>query len=324
MRAMSLPAPSLLSASLLHTAPHIVPVAFAGHQALQLRTRHGVAIVALHGAHLLSWVPNGGREVLWLSPTALPEPASIRGGVPVCWPWFATQRMPPDGKQHGPLRNLPWQVQAVHTCGADEVSLTLQPCLEREPRLAEWAPGLQVGLCITLGATLTQTLHTHNGGTQPFTLTQGLHSYFAVGDAMQVHIDGLLGLRYQERSAPEPAVQHTPFALDAQHPACDRIYEQVPGEPSALPQSPANVTGADHRYTLVDPTWQRRIQIDTQGSQSVVVWNPGSAGAYAMADVPDAAWQDFFCVEAANAGADAVPLAPGAQHSLVQTIRVGV
>ncbi len=310
MRAMTLPTPSL-SPSPLHTAPHITPVAFAGHSALQLRTRHGVAVVALHGAHLLSWVPTDGRDVLWLSPQALPEPASIRGGVPVCWPWFATQRMPPDGKQHGPVRNLPWQVQAVHTCGDEEVSLTLQPCLEHAPRLNAWAPGLQMGLRITLGTALTQTLHTHNGGTQPYTLTQGLHSYFAVGDATQVRIDGLQGLRYQERNAPDSAVQHTPFALDAQHPACDRIYDHVD-----------QAIVASHRYTLVDPAWQRRIQIDTHGSQSLVVWNPGSAGVRAMADVPDEAWQDFFCVEAANAGPDAVQLAPGAQHSLVQNIRI--
>ena len=78
MRAMPLPAPNLL-----HTALHIVPMVFAGHQALQLRTRHGGAIVALHGAHLLSWVPAGGRDVLWVSLQALPEPAAIRGGVPV-------------------------------------------------------------------------------------------------------------------------------------------------------------------------------------------------------------------------------------------------
>ncbi len=312
-------------------APHIVPVEFAGHKALQLRTRHGVAVVALHGAHLLSWVPTGGREVLWLSPQALPEPASIRGGVPVCWPWFATQRMPAGAMQHGPLRNLPWQVQAVHTCGDQEVSLTLHPCLEREPRLMEWAPGLQVALRITLGAALTQTLHTHNAGSQPFTLTQGLHSYFAVGQATQVGIEGLQGLRYQERNAPESAVQHTPFALDAQHPACDRIYDHLAigpgvqaalGEPALAQTDAADAQAAGHRYTLVDPIWPRRIQIDTQGSQSVVVWNPGSAGARTMADVPDAAWQDFFCVEAANAGVDAVQLAPGAQHSLVQTIRI--
>lgn len=306
MRAMSLP-----THTFSHTAPHIVPVECAGHQALQLRTRHGIAVVALHGAHLLSWVPTGQREVFWLSPLALPEPASIRGGVPVCWPWFATQRMPADGMQHGPVRNLPWQVQAVHTCGDEAVSLTLQPSLAHAPRLNAWAPGLQVGLRITLGAALTQTLHTHNGGSQPFTLTQGLHSYFAVGDATQVRIDGLQGLRYQERNAHQAEMQHAPFALDAQHPACDRIYDHM-----------AETRASGHRYTLVDPLWQRRIQIDTQGSQSVVVWNPGSAGARAMADVPDAAWQDFFCVEAANAGADAVQLTPGAQHSLEQMIRI--
>ena len=111
-----------------------------------------------------------------------------------------------------------------------------------------------------------------------------LHSYFAVGQATQVRIDGLTGLRYQDRHAADSAVQHAPLARD--------------------------------------PVWARRIAIDTQGSQSVVVWNPGSAAARTMADVPDAAWQDFFCIEAANAGPDAIELVPGAAHQLTQEISI--
>ncbi len=281
----------------------------AGHAALRLSTRHGTAILALHGAHLLSWVPAGQRDVFWLSPQSLPEPAPIRGGVPVCWPWFARQGMPDSALQHGPARVNPWEISAIHACSDDEVSLTLEPCAQarHDNPLAALAAGLQVSLRITLGETLSQTLHTRNLGNEAFPLTQALHSYFAVGDATRTDIDGLLNLAYQDKlKGMAPDRQRGPFALDR---ACDRIYHH-PG-------------AARHaRYTLNDPVWQRRIVIETQGSQSVVVWNPGREGARNIADMPDDGWRDFFCVEASNAGPDVVVLAPGAQHWLSQQLSI--
>jgi glucose-6-phosphate 1-epimerase len=297
----------------MHLPPQITRLQHAGHNALQLKTRHGTATMALHGAHLLSWVPTGQRDVFWLSPQALPEPAAIRGGVPVCWPWFAKQGMPASAVQHGPVRNLPWQISTIHSSSDDEASLSLEPCAQaaHDNSLAALAPGLQVSLRITLGQTLSQTLHTRNLGHQPFMLTQALHSYFAVGNAALVGIEGLTGLPYQDRLRDLATdIQHTPFALDQ---ACDRTYHHASQDSSGE---------SSHRYLLMDPVWQRRIVIDTQGSQSVVVWNPGSEGARKMADVPDDGWQDFFCIEAANAGPDVITLTPGAEHRLGQTLSI--
>ena len=258
----------------MHLPPQITRLPHAGHDCLQLKTRHGTAILALHGAHLLSWVPTGQRDVFWLSAESLPEPAAIRGGVPVCWPWFAKQGKPDDALQHGPVRNLPWQITTVHACSNDEVSLSLAPC---EGVLV--APDLSVSLRITLAKTLQQTLHTRNLGSQPFQLTQALHSYFAVGEATQISIEGLNTLPYLDKlRGMTPDIQQAPFAFDQ---SCDRIYHHA-------------APGATHRYSLTDPTWKRSIVIDTQGSASVVVWNPGSEGARKMLDVPDAGWQDFF------------------------------
>lgn len=291
--------------------PQITLLQHAGHDCLQLKTRHGTAIIAQHGAHLLSWVPTGQRDVFWLSPEALPEPAAIRGGVPVCWPWFSKQGMPAGAMQHGPVRCLPWRVSAIHASSDDEISLSLEPCAQatHDNSLAALAPGLQVSLRITLGQTLSQTLHTRNLGSQPFQLTQALHNYFAVGSASQVGIGGLADLPYQDRlRGLATNIQLEPFALEQ---ACDRTYYHA---------SPDASDDSMRRYTLVDPVWQRRIMIDTRGSRSVVVWNPGSEGARKMADVPDDGWQDFFCIEAANAGPDVIVLAPGAEHSLKQTL----
>lgn len=82
-------------------------------------------LFALQGAHLLSWKPAGEEEVLWLSNnTPFKNGVAIRGGVPVCWPWFgpaAQQGLP----AHGFARNLPWTLKS-HREDADGVALTFE------------------------------------------------------------------------------------------------------------------------------------------------------------------------------------------------------
>lgn len=286
---------------------HIQPLTHAGHDCLQFATRHGTAIVALHGAQILSWVPTGHRDVFWLSPIERPAPAAIRGGVPICWPWFGKQGMPIGAMQHGPVRNRPWEVVGVQVDSSERISITFAPSPATTPDdpLARFATHLQPTLRIDLGEALVQTLQTRNTGSEPFALTQALHSYFAVHDATQVQVAELAGLHYDDKlSNATRQSQHGSFTLDT---ACDRIYEHATSAPS-------------HHCTLQDPSWQRRIHITTQGSQSLVVWNPGEAQAHTMADVPGGAWRKFICMEAANAGIDVVTLMPGAQHRITQTL----
>jgi glucose-6-phosphate 1-epimerase len=269
----------------MHFPPQIRQLDHARHACLQLKTRHGTAIIALHGAHLLSWIPAGQRDVFWLSPKALPEPAAIRGGVPVCWPWFARQGQPSSALQHGLVRILPWQISAIHTGSDDECSLSLEPCAQagHDSTYAAQAPGLHVSLRVTLNKTLSQALCTRNVGSQPFKLTQALHSYFAVGDAAQVTVEGIAGLTYQDKLRDMATdVQRTPFAF---HKACDRLYHH-PMQGTSAQQG--------HRYVLVDPAGRRRIVIDTQGSQSMVVWNPGHEGSKNFVDLPADGWKHFF------------------------------
>ena len=282
---------------------------YAGHRCLQLQTRHGTAVVALHGAQLLSWVPIGQREVFWLSPLAFAEPAAIRGGVPVCWPWFGKQGMPDGAMQHGPVRNRAWEVTFVHADGPDCVSIELAPCTTSSPEdpLNRHASELRLSLRVDLDEHLTQTLHTHNQGANDYSLTQALHSYFAVTNAASIRVEGLTGLRYADKLlGTTDRLQTDSYQLEN---ACDRVYQQTSG-------------AAQQHYTVIDPDGQRQIQITTKGSQSVVVWNPGSAGARAMPDMPDEGWLQFICVEASNAGDDSVTLGGGAHHRLVQRLQV--
>lgn len=295
----------------LALVPGVTPVDYAEYACLQLRNIHGSAIVSLNGGQVLSWVPAGQRDVFWLSSQAKPAPAAIRGGVPVCWPWFGKQGMPHGAMQHGPVRNVTWKVVASQTGESGSLLLSLEPdrAAAGGGAIDTYAKDLEVRLVIELGPRLRMSLQTQNHGTAPFALTQALHTYFAVGDVEQIQLQGVEGLRYDSRvDGTQGNLQVEAFKLQE---LCDNTYAQTNPK-------------TEHDYRLIDPAWQRQISLTTQGSQSVVVWNPGAQGAAAMADAPDAAWRDFLCVEATNAGSDVVTLAPGAQHHLQQTLRCQV
>ncbi len=287
--------------------PGVTHLDYTGYACVELRNVHGTALVSLHGGQVLSWVPAGQRDVFWLSPLAKPAPAAIRGGVPVCWPWFGKQGMPQGAMQHGPVRNVTWKVVACQAGNNGSLLLGLEPdrTAPGGDAVDAYAKHLEVRLDIELGPTLRMALSTQNSGPEPFALTQALHTYFAVGDVEQVQLQGVEGLRYDSRvDGTQGNLQVGAFQLQT---LCDNTYPQT------------NLQ-TEHHYLLIDPAWQRQISLKTQGSQSAVVWNPGAEGAAAMADVPDAAWKDFLCVEAANAGPDVVVLAPGTQHHLQQTL----
>ncbi len=215
--------------------------------------------------------------------------------------------MPTSAMAHGPVRNRLWEAQSVDADNPERISVTWVPRggnVADDP-LQRLAPGLQLSLHMEIGESVVQTLRTHNQGPQAFGLTQAFHNYFAVHDATQVPVHGLAGLRYQDKLQGETShLQRGEFMLEQ---ACDRIFLN-----GTLP--------SQHRYSLIDAAWYRRIHVTTEGSRSVVVWNPGPNQARRMADLPEGEWRNFLCVETANAGDDVILLAPGEQHRLRQTI----
>lgn len=276
-------------------------VEIQGFPAWKVETPLATAAISVFGGQLLSFIPKGGQDVLWLSPTAQALPTPIRGGSPVCWPYFGKQGQGSDVPSHGFVRNVPWTLQSAQREADGTVVLTLAP-----PALETL--DLRLSMQLRIGRTLEQRLVTENTGRQPVTFTQALHNYFKVSDAMQVSVSGLDGLTYLDKfeNYATPRTQQGDWSLnDPRDPGrSDRIYTQAGG-----------------RYVLKDPGLKRSIEISTQGSRSLVAWNPGQAGAAKMADV-GAGWKHYVCLEAANAGPDVVTLAPGARHSLVQTLRV--
>lgn len=274
---------------------------FAGIPALLVDTPFARAAIALQGGHLLSWTPAGHDDVLWLSPRLASLPTAIRGGVPVCWPYFGQQGQDGAGPAHGFVRTLRWQLlEASEADGA--VSLLLAP-----PAFDDL--GLSLRMRLRIGATLAQSLETTNTGAHTVMYTQALHSYFRVSDVGDVRVSGLDGLRLLDKhdGYATPHVQHGDWHLDdARDPGrSDYVYTDAPG-----------------RYVLDDPGLGRRIVLSTTGSRSLVVWSPGESVAAGMADVGADAWRGFVCLEAANAGPDEVRLAPGTRHLLSQQLQV--
>ena len=273
---------------------------FLGLPALLIRTPLATAALSLHGGQLLSFVPNGFDDLLWLSPCSQHAPAAIRGGVPVCWPYFGRQGQAADAPQHGFARNTAWTL--VEATNGPEGETTIELSL---PEHADTP--LRLSQTLRIGRGLTQSLTTHNTGSAPVAFTQALHTYFRVGDAQRVQVSGLEKLSYADKYDGREHLQAGAWDLhDPRDPGRgDRIYHRAGG-----------------RYALHDPVLRRRIDLTTSGSHSLVVWNPGEQGTRAISDAPAEGWRHFVCVEAANAGEDAIELAPGETHTLQQTLRV--
>ena len=277
-----------------------------GLETLLIETEHSRCEISLFGAQVLSFVPHDdGRDLLWCSPARLASGRPVRGGVPVCWPWFARQDRPPEALQHGFARLLPWRAStcAERADGRVRVVLQLAAPGGAWPGGLGWPADCVPELELLVGETLEMSLRTVNRSDQPVVLTQALHTYFRVGDVRTIGIDGLQGRRYLDKLRDfDECGQDAPWRFEQ---ACDRIYLD---------------TVARHR--IDDPVLQRTIVIESERSSSTVVWNPGADGIGALGDVPLTDWYQYVCVEAANcAPRDRITLGPDDETTLVQRIR---
>jgi glucose-6-phosphate 1-epimerase len=263
--------------------------------ALLVQTPYSSAAISLFGAQVLSFKPNDQPERLWLSPKALPLPNPIRGGIPICWPWFAKQGQSSDAPQHGLARTAMWKLKSQAIDSDGTAILNLEP----KNRLH---PDLDVMLEIRLNQRLQLRLTTHNLGPTVFTLSQAFHSYFEVTNVDQVAIKGLEGLTYLDKLKDfAPVTQDQPFT-SIQAPF-DRIYQQAKG-----------------LYSIYDPNTQNTIEISSQASQTAIVWNPGSIEGFGMSDVGSSVTQ-FICLEVANAAQDTPVLTQGSEFTLTMLIK---
>ncbi|RYG58387.1 MAG: D-hexose-6-phosphate mutarotase [Alphaproteobacteria bacterium] len=269
---------------------------------ITLKNDYATVTVSPYGAQVMSFVPHGQPDVLWSTTPAMLEAAqakgkALRGGIPVCWPWFLAHPTEAGAPSHGLGRIRAW-TQVVPDTTADTVQAEF--VLELDGRDAGWPCPTRAVLRVVLTDALEVSLTTTNLGTQPFTLTQALHTYLRVGEIADVQVTGLDGLTRRHVSSGTPYAPHTgPFVFDGE-------TEMLVAPTDAL--------------VLHDAALSRTLTVTNHGSREFVVWNPGAEKAAGL-DMPPEDYRRMVCLEAANID-EAPVVAPGESHTLVTWIKV--
>jgi glucose-6-phosphate 1-epimerase len=246
------------------------------------------ALISVYSGQVLCFQPVGEpTDLMFLSEKAYYAAGkAIKGGVPICWPWFGPD---PEGlgrPSHGFVRNRLWNVvnTSTTTDGATQVILGLK---DTEETRGIWPQAFELAIAITVSHTLTVELITRNLGDKSFPLTQALHTYFQVGDINRVQVLGLENTQYQDKV--DSGIEKTQIGAVTIAGEVDRIYLNVTKE-----------------LVIDDASLNRRIRIKSSGSKSAVVWNPWAKISASMADLDDADYQRLICVETTNAATDIV------------------
>ena len=270
---------------------------------VEVNNANANATITLQGGHLMSWTPRGSQPVIWLSKAAKIGPGkSIRGGVPVCWPWFGPHPEESSFPAHGFARTALWDVIASEATIGGDTRLVLR-LVQNAVSRSRSPYSSQLTMYMTLGKKLGIDLVTRNTGDIPFTIGEALHTYFDVGDAREISIHGLSGCEYIDKVDGGIRKRQTgPVTFSAE---TDRIYIN---------------TTAD--CLIDDPILGRRIHVSKQGGRSTVVWNPWNEKAAKMGDLGDEGYLRMVCVESANAADNLVAIAPGDGHRLQVSYRI--
>ena len=271
---------------------------------IEIVNEYARASIALHGAHVMEFQPRGEDPVLWLSRDAIySEGKSIRGGIPICWPWFGGH---PDGElpAHGFVRNRFWQLESSEQLENGSTRLVMSIGDDDTSR-SMWDYRFRLRLTIVVGNKLSLSLEMENLGSSSFTVTAALHSYFSVADVSKVDVLGLEGVEYIDQLlGNKQLIQTGPVRFDGE---LDRIYY------------PARADEILRDYQL-----KRDILLKKTGSRSTIVWNPWVTKADSMDDFEKGGYRNMVCMETGNAAGDIVQLVPHETHVLGVVISVEV
>jgi glucose-6-phosphate 1-epimerase len=285
------------------TLPGVVAITTdaGGLNRVVITNAHAQAEIHLMGAQCTRFQPVGEQPVLWLSAySRFSAGVPIRGGIPLCWPWFGAHPMRADLGAHGFARTAQWTLErtAIEAGGETTVELTLA---SSPATRTLWPHDFHLSLVITVGAALSLALTVRNTGVEAFTCDEALHTYLTVADVRAVSITGLQGTTYIDKVRQgQQFRQDQPLAIDAE---IDRIYLDTTAT-----------------VDVMDPGLQRTLRVAKSGSSATVVWNPHIAKAKAMADFGDQEWLRMLCVETANVSRHALTIAAGEVHVTRMTL----
>lgn len=277
----------------------------SGLTVAEISNSQASASLCLQGAHLMTWqLRSQAVPVIWLSREAkLAAGKSIRGGAPVCWPWFGAHASEPAFPGHGYARTVPWRVMesGIEPNGATRLTLRLEIS---EKTRAQWPHDCSLDLTVIVGETLRMELVTENTGTNDFVIGEALHTYFQISDIGEVRVHGLEGCEYWDKvgvSTLKKQAGAINFSAET-----DRVYINTAAE-----------------CVIEDEKLKRRIHIGKSGSLATVVWTPWTDKANKMGDMgkPDG-WREMVCVESVNAMENVVKVAAGSKHTMVVEYRV--
>lgn len=254
------------------------------------------AKIALQGAHIFDYTLKGKGSVLFLSDTSVfKEGKAIRGGIPICWPWFGANEQDNTFPNHGFARTSVWHDERTQVLdeGLSKVTLSLESTKET---FALWPHAFKLTLDVYVGNELRLELRSQNVGTKPFTISSALHTYLTIDDISKTTVDGLEGKSYFDKTQNAFAVQQGDIDFSKE---VDRIYKGVDTD-------------------IIVNNMNIEHNIHTEGTETIVVWNPAEELASNMADLAN--HTQMLCVESANVLDDTVTLEAGESHTLTQTI----
>jgi glucose-6-phosphate 1-epimerase len=270
-----------------------------GLEYIEINNDLAIAKIALQGGHIMSWHPKEQEHpVLWLSSNArFQKGRSIRGGVPICWPWFGAH--PTDGTlcPHGFARVIPWQLIEAEPTRHGATRLTLQMTETVEARRQFSYPYL-LSMTMTIGDALRIELSTTNKSPHPFLVGEAFHTYFNISDIGKVTVKGLEDTIFADKIfGYESRLQRGDITFNGEF---DRVYLNTTSD-----------------TVIEDVGLNRKIRIGTSRSQSTIVWTPWADKAEQMADMGGKdEWRTTVCVETGNALENAVVILPNKTHTI--------
>ncbi len=271
---------------------------------IQVLNKKASALISLYAGQVLSFKPvNEAEEMMFVSSNAyFQENKAIKGGTPICWPWFGDYIHTPSHPAHGFVRNNFWQVVTAACLENGDTQIILEFVNTKKTEQL-WSYQFKLSLIIIIGDSLSIELITDNIDNRAFSISEALHSYFKIGNIDDIEVSGLENTDFLDKTD-DFSQRHQSAAIKIRE-ETDRIYLNSPD-----------------KLIIDDPVLNRKIKIESSGNQNIVVWNPWSNGSATIADLSNNDYRSFICVETANALAESVEVLPRQSHSLKTTYSI--